>query len=61
VDHSARVGVRGCNSNIRSGSREEIVEVLDALEAAHKRAMDLTFDVLTTPSAGLSALTVGET
>jgi hypothetical protein len=32
-----------------SSSREEIVEVLDALSAAHKRARDLTFDVLTTP------------
>jgi hypothetical protein len=32
-----------------SSSREEIVEVLDALRAAHKRALDLTFDVLTTP------------
>src|ERR1700733_2255038 len=32
-----------------SSSREEIVEVFDALEAAHKRARDLTFDVLTTP------------
>src|SRR5271168_772758 len=34
---------------MRSSSREEIVEVLDALTAAHKRARDLTFDVLTTP------------
>src|SRR6202789_2608483 len=34
---------------MRSRSREEIVEVLDALRAAHKRARDLTFDVLTTP------------
>src|ERR1700733_5171485 len=34
---------------MRSSSREEIVEVFDALEAAHKRALDLTFDVLTTP------------
>jgi hypothetical protein len=34
---------------MRSSSREEIVEVLDALRAAHKRALDLTFDVLTTP------------
>ena len=34
---------------MRSSSREEIVEVLDALRAAHKRARDLTFDVLTTP------------
>ena len=35
---------------MRSSSREEIVEVLDALEADYKRALDLTFDVLTTPS-----------
>ena len=34
---------------MRVSSREEIVEVLDALEADYKRAMDLTFDVLTTP------------
>src|ERR1700727_245689 len=34
---------------MRSSSREEIGEVLDALRAAHKRARDLTFDVLTTP------------
>jgi hypothetical protein len=34
---------------MRSSSREEIVEVLDALEADYKRALDLTFDVLTTP------------
>jgi hypothetical protein len=34
---------------MRSSSREEIVEVLDALEAGYKRALDLTFDVLTTP------------
>jgi hypothetical protein len=32
-----------------SSSREEIVEVLDALEADYKCALDLTFDVLTTP------------
>ena len=32
-----------------SSSREEIVDVLDALEAGYKRALDLTFDVLTTP------------
>ena len=36
-------------SNMCSSSREEIVEVLDALEAAYKRALDLRFDVLTTP------------
>ena len=34
---------------MRSSSREEIVEVFDALRAAHKRARDLTFDALTTP------------
>jgi hypothetical protein len=34
---------------MRSSSREEIVEVLDTLEAGYKRALDLTFDVLTTP------------
>src|SRR5271156_470612 len=34
---------------MRSSSREEIVEVFDALEAGYKRALDLTFDVLTTP------------
>src|SRR6201986_713326 len=34
---------------MRSSSREAIVEVLDALEAGYKRALDLTFDVLTTP------------
>src|SRR5437764_6759185 len=32
-----------------SSSREEVVEVLDALRTAHKRALDLTFDMLTTP------------
>jgi hypothetical protein len=34
---------------MRSTSREEIVEVLDGLEAGYKRALDMTFDVLTTP------------
>jgi Domain of unknown function (DUF222) len=34
---------------MRSSSREEIVEVLDGLTAGMKRAVDLTFDVLTTP------------
>jgi hypothetical protein len=34
---------------MRSSSREEVVEVLDGLRAAMKRAVDLTFDVLTTP------------
>ena len=34
---------------MRSSSREEVVEVLDALEADYKRALDLTFDALTTP------------
>ncbi|HYY00166.1 MAG TPA: DUF222 domain-containing protein, partial [Mycobacterium sp.] len=32
-----------------SSSREEIVEVFDVLKAGMKRAVDLTFDVLTTP------------
>jgi hypothetical protein len=32
-----------------SSSREEVVEVFDALKADLKRAVDLTFDVLTTP------------
>ncbi len=32
-----------------SSSREEIVEVFDVLKAGLKRAVDLTFDVLTTP------------
>jgi hypothetical protein len=34
---------------MRSSSPEEIVEVLDVLEAGYKRALDLTFDALTTP------------
>jgi Domain of unknown function (DUF222) len=34
---------------MRSSSREEVVAVLDALEAEYKRALDLTFDALTTP------------
>ena len=34
---------------MRSSSREEVVEVLDALDAGYKRALDLTFDTLTTP------------
>ncbi len=34
---------------MRSSSREEVVEVLDALRAAMKRALDLSFDALTTP------------
>ena len=34
---------------MRSSSREEVVEVFDALEAGYKRALDLRFDVLTTP------------
>jgi len=34
---------------MRSSSREEIIEVLDALEDGYKRALDLMFDVLTTP------------
>jgi Domain of unknown function (DUF222) len=34
---------------MRSSSREEVVEVFDALEADYKRALDLAFDALTTP------------
>jgi hypothetical protein len=34
---------------MRSSSREEVVEVFDALKADLKRALDLTFDALTTP------------
>jgi hypothetical protein len=34
---------------MRSGSREEMVAVLDALDADLKRALDLTSDLLTTP------------
>jgi Domain of unknown function (DUF222) len=34
---------------MRSSSREEIVEVLDVLDAGYKRALDLRFDGLTTP------------
>jgi Domain of unknown function (DUF222) len=34
---------------MRSSSRDEVVEVFAALEAGFKRALDLTFDVLTTP------------
>ncbi|GBE64820.1 hypothetical protein MFM001_12820 [Mycobacterium sp. MFM001] len=36
---------------MRSSSREEIVEVFDALKAAMKRALDLSFEVLTTPES----------
>jgi Domain of unknown function (DUF222) len=34
---------------VRSSSREEIVEVFDALKADLKRALDLSFEALTTP------------
>jgi hypothetical protein len=34
---------------MRSSSREEVVEVFDALEAESKRALDLRCDALTTP------------
>jgi len=34
---------------MRSSQREEVVEVFDALEAELKRALDLSFDALTTP------------
>src|ERR1700744_5506747 len=40
---------RRYHSNMRSSSREEGVEVFDALEAAMKRALDLRCDALTTP------------
>jgi hypothetical protein len=40
---------------MRSNSREEIVEVFDALEADLGRAMELSFDALTTPE-GLAML-----
>src|SRR6202042_695718 len=43
------VSARQYYSNMLSSSREEIVDVFDALEAGYKRALDLTFDVLTTP------------
>ena len=43
------VSLRSYYSNMRSSNREEIVEVLDVLEAGYKRALDLMFDVLTTP------------
>ena len=46
---STDVGAHRYYSNMRSSSREEVVEVLDALDAAYKRALDLTFDALTTP------------
>ena len=46
-------GVRGVgrpayDSNMRSSSREDVVEVLDGLRAARKRLLDVTFDALTT-------------
>jgi hypothetical protein len=34
---------------MRASTRDEVVEVFDALKAALKRALDLTFDALTTP------------
>ncbi|WIM86530.1 HNH endonuclease signature motif containing protein [Candidatus Mycobacterium wuenschmannii] len=34
---------------MRSSSRDEVVGVLDALEAGYKAALDLSFDALTTP------------
>ncbi len=36
---------------MRSDSREEIVEVFDELDACLKRALDLSFEVLSTPEA----------
>jgi Domain of unknown function (DUF222) len=43
------VGARQYNSNMRSNSREEVVDVFDALRAGLKRALDLRCDALTTP------------
>jgi len=40
---------------MRSSSREEIIEVFDALDAALNRALELAFDALTTPE-GLAML-----
>jgi Domain of unknown function (DUF222) len=45
---------------MRSSSREEIVEVFDALKADFKRALDLCFDALTTPER-LALLQCSET
>ncbi len=45
---------------MRSSSREEIVEVFDALKADFKRALDLSFDALTTPER-LALLQCSET
>jgi hypothetical protein len=36
-------------SNMCSSTREEIVETFDALKADMNRALDLSFDTLTTP------------
>jgi hypothetical protein len=47
--------IRRYDSHMRSSSREEIVEVFDALEADLDRAMELSFDALTTPE-GLAML-----
>jgi hypothetical protein len=49
------VAGRGYDSHMRSSSREEIVEVFDALDADLNRALALTFDALTTPE-GLAML-----
>jgi hypothetical protein len=47
--------IRRYDSHMGSSSREEIVEVFDALEADLDRAMELSFDALTTPE-GLAIL-----
>ena len=39
------------HSNMRSVRREEVVEVVDALDADMERLCGLSFDVLTTPEA----------
>jgi hypothetical protein len=36
---------------MRSSSGEEVVETFDALKAGMNRALDLSFDALTTPPA----------
>jgi hypothetical protein len=45
----ASVELRLYNSNMHSSQREEVVGAFDALEAELKRALDLSFDALTTP------------
>ena len=43
------VGVRQYNSNMRSSSREEIVERIGAFRDGVSGLLELSFDVLTTP------------